>query len=282
MATGAGTRRTALLVVADARRRLAGRDLVLVAAGLTFFAAVSVVPLLLLAVWLTTVVTSADQVRELGAGLANALPGAVGAPSVVTRLVDTGTGLGPLGALAALLPVSFYGEGLRRALLRFRGSQESATGRRGRLRSVPLLVLTPALLLPVLLAAGRIGALQAAGGAPRAVAAVVLGYYTVLAVLLLPLAWVFRVVAAGALGWRALLVGTFLTAASLAGFLQGFVLFLALPFDLGLPFGGLTTVGGAVAVGLWLLALHLVLLLGWVGTAAYEEVGAARRADPPR
>ena len=278
MRAAVGTRRTALLVVADARRRLAGRDLVLVAAGLTFFAAVAVVPLLLLSVWLTALVTSADRVRGLGAGLAEALPGAVGAPSVVAQLVGTGVGLGPLGALVTLLPVSFYGEGLRRALLRFRGNPESATGRRGRLRALPLLVLTPALLLPVLLAAGRIRALRAAGGVPREVAAVVLGYYTVLAVLLLPLAWVFRVVAAGALGRRALVGGTFLTAASLAGFLQGFALFLALPFDLGLPFGGLTAVGGAVAVGLWLLVLHLVLLVGWVGTAAYDEVSSTTPA----
>ena len=38
------------------------------------------------------------------------------------------------------------------------------------------------------------------------------------------------------------------------------MLFLALPLDLGAPFGGLTVVGGVVAIGLWLFLLHLVVL----------------------
>ena len=38
-------------------------------------------------------------------------------------------------------------------------------------------------------------------------------------------------------GWPALVAGALFTAACLSGFLQGFVLFLALPLDLGAPFG---------------------------------------------
>src|SRR3712207_7664328 len=51
-------------------------------------------------------------------------------------------------------------------------------------------------------------------------------------------------VAAGRLQWRAGLTGALLTPACLSGFLQGVVLFLSLPPDLGAPFGGLTVVGG--------------------------------------
>src|SRR3712207_6944312 len=46
--------------------------------------------------------------------------------------------------------------------------------------------------------------------------------------------------------------------------LQGFVLFLALPLRLGAPFGGLDVVGGIVAIGLWVFALHVVLVIGWL------------------
>src|SRR3712207_7719687 len=71
------------------------------------------------------------------------------------------------------------------------------------------------------------------------------GYYSVLFGLTVPLLWGFRVVAAGRLRWPALVSGVLFTAACLSGFLQGFVLFLALPLALGAPFGGLTG-GGAV------------------------------------
>ena len=110
--------------------------------------------------------------------------------------------------------------------------------------------------------------------AHRAVATVggfAAGYYSVLAALTLPLVWAFGVVAPGRLRWTAVVLGALLTAASLSGFLQGFVLFLSLPLDLGAPFGGLTVVGGVVAVGLWLFLLHLVLLAGWLFTQALDE-----------
>ena len=54
--------------------------------------------------------------------------------------------------------------------------------------------------------------------------------------------------------------------------LQGFVLFLSLPLDLGAPFGGLDVVGGVVAIGLWLFALHVVLIVGWLATEALDDL----------
>jgi membrane protein len=66
------------------------------------------------------------------------------------------------------------------------------------------------------------------------------------------------------------LVGALFTAASLSGFLQGFVLFLSLPLDLGAPFGGLTAVGGVAAVAFWLFLLHFVLIGGWLFTEALD------------
>lgn len=233
----------------------------------------------MLALALTARLTSPGRVRELGDRLAELLPAELGAPDAVSRLVDAGIGLTPVGGLLALLPMSFYGEGLRRALLRFGGKPEGATAWRGRLAALPVLLLTPVLLHPLLLAAGQMSDLAATGGVAAGIGRVALGFYSVLAALTVPLAWGFRVVGGGRVRWAALAVGAAGTAACVSGFLQGFVLFLSLPLDIGAPFGGLTVVGGVVALGLWLFLLHLVILLGWLFTRSLDDL-LARRAAP--
>jgi membrane protein len=253
------------------RRRLRGRDTSLIAAGLTFYAGIAVVPLLVLSLALTALLTSAATVRSLTGRLAEVLPADLGAPDALAGLVDAGVALTPLQALLALLPISLYGEGLRRALLRFSAAADRFTAWRGRLLALPLVVLTPLLLYPLLLAGRTLADLAQRGGAGAAIGGLAVGYYSVLAALTVPLVWGFRVVAAGRLRWRAVVVGALFTAASLSGFLQGFVLFLALPLDLGAPFGGLDVVGGVVALGFWLFLLHLVVIAGWLVTLALDD-----------
>jgi membrane protein len=258
-------------LIGSVRRRLEGRDLALLAAGLTFYAGIAVVPLLVVTFALTARLTSAATVRELGARLSELLPGQLGAPEAVGRLVAAGISLDGWGGLLALLPMSLYGEGLRRVLLRFSGRRESLTSWRGRLLALPLLGVTPLLLYPLLLAARQMAELAETGGTAATIGRITLGFYSVLAVLMVPLAWGFRVVAGSRVRRPALLAGVFFTAACLSGFLQGFVLFLSLPLHLGAPFGGLTAVGSVVAIALWLFLLHLVLLVGWLLTQALDE-----------
>lgn len=273
-----GLRGAATSLLAGVRSRLGGRDLALIAAGLTFYAGVAVVPVLVLAFGLTTWLTSAERVRELGRRLADLLPDELGAPAAVERLVEAGIELDPLGALLTLLPLSLYGEGLRRALLRFSSREEGMTGWRGRLAALPLAVLSPLLLYPLLLVAAQMADLAEQDGVGPAVGRIALGFYAVLAALTLPLGWGFRVVGGGRVHRPALICGALFTAACVSGFLQGFVLFLALPLDLGAPFGGLTVVGGVVAIGLWLFLLHLVVLLGWLATGSLDELLQRRAA----
>jgi len=253
------------------RVRLRGRDTALIAAGLTFYAGIAVVPALVLALGLTSWLTSPETVRDLTGRLAEVLPPELGAPDALARLAEAGTGLSPVDAVLTLLPISLYGEGIRRALLRFSPASDRFTAWRGRLLSLPLLLLAPLLLYPLLLAGRVLADLATTPGAGAAIGGFATGYYSVLAALTVPLIWVFRVIAAGRLRWRAVITGALLTAASLSGFLQGFVLFLSLPLDLGAPFGGLTVVGGVAAVGFWLFLLHLVLIAGWLFTGALDE-----------
>jgi membrane protein len=258
------------------RKRLKGRDLALIAAGLTFYAGIAVVPLLVLAFGLTARLTSPARVHALGDRLAELLPSQLGAPDALARLVDAGVGLSVWNGVLALLPMSLYGEGLRRALLRFGGPAEAATGWRGRLAALPLLLLSPLLLYPLLLAARQMADLAETGGVAATVGRIALGFYSVLAALAVALVWVFRVIGGGRVGRTALVVGAAFTAACVSGFLQGFVLFLSLPLDLGAPFGGLPVVGGVVAVGFWLYLLHLVVLVGWLLTQSLDELLSQR------
>ena len=275
----ATTRAAVPELVAGVRSRLKGRDLALIAAGLTFYSGIAIVPLVVLAFGLTARLTSARRVEDLGSRLAELLPSELGAPDAVSRLVEAGAGLGLVNGLLALLPMTFYGEGLRRALLRFGGRPEGMTGWRGRLAALPVLVAAPALLYPLLLTVPVMADLAREGGALATLGRIALGFYGVLAVLTVALAWGFRVVGAGRVRWSALACGAAFTAACLSGFLQGFVLFLALPLDLGAPFGGLTVVGGVVALGLWLFLLHLVVLIGWLLTQSLDELLVRRSAD---
>jgi membrane protein len=236
------------------------------------------VPVLVLAFGLTAWLTSPEEVTELGLRLAELLPSAVGAPDAVERLIDAAVGLSLVGGLLALLPMSFYGEGLRRALLRFGGRREGLTGWKGRLAALPVVLVTPILLYPLLLTVPVMADLAEAGGVGPTIGRIAIGFYGVMAALAVPLAWGFRVVAGEPVRWPALVAGALFTAACLSGFLQGFVLFLALPLDLGAPFGGLDVVGGVVALGLWLFLLHLVVIGGWLVTQSLDDLPRRRSA----
>jgi membrane protein len=133
------------------RGRLRGRDTALIAAGLTFYAGIAVVPVLVLTLGMTSWLTSPETVQELTGRLADVLPAQLGAPDALHRLAEAGTSLSMLDALLTLLPISLYGEGIRRALLRFNPAPDRFTAWRGRLLSLPLLLVAPLLLYPLLL-----------------------------------------------------------------------------------------------------------------------------------
>ena len=145
-------------------------------------------------------------------------------------------------------------------------------GWRGRAAVLPLFVPAPILLLAVLLVTPTLARLFSAGGA-SVLLAVVLAFLTDWVVVSLTLTWVYRVVSPERPGWLASLWGGAVTGSFVAGFVQGFVLFLSLPLRLGVPFGGFVQIGGMVAVGLWLYLLHVLVLVGFVLTLRIEARG---------
>ncbi|WP_203824726.1 YhjD/YihY/BrkB family envelope integrity protein [Actinoplanes palleronii] len=250
-------------------RLLRGRDLALHAAAVTFYSGIAVVPVALLAIWLTGLVAGADRVRRLTGRTIAALPDQIGAPHALSALIEAGLHLTPLFALASLLPATLYGEGLRRAFVSLRRPGESLVGWRGRVLWLPLLAAAPALLLSLFLALPTTSALWIRGGW-WSVLGVVLSFLAAWLVLTPVVIWVFRYVAPGRPPWLpTVLIGSF-TAANLSGFLHGFVLFCSLPLNLGAPFGGFDMIGGVVAVGLWLYLFHTIVLVGFAVTHAVK------------
>jgi membrane protein len=255
---------------------LQGRDVALYAAAVTFYGGIAVVPIALLAIWVTGLIVGADRVRRLTGHTIDALPAAIGAPRALAALIEAGLHLTPLLALASLLPATLYGEGLRRAFVSLRDPGEALVGWRGRVLWLPLLAAAPALLLATFMALPVTSGLWIRGGW-YAVGGVVLSFFACWLVLTPVVIWVYRYVAPGRPEWLStLLVGSF-TAANLSGFLHGFVLFCSLPLDLGAPFGGFTEIGGVVAVGLWLYLFHTLILAGYAATHSASTFERARR-----
>jgi membrane protein len=260
-------------------RPLQGRDLALHAAAVTFYGGIAVVPVALLAIWLTGLVAGAERVRRLTSYTIDSLPDAIGADRALAALIDAGLHLTPVFALASLLPATLYGEGLRRAFVNLRDPGESLVGWRGRILLLPLLAAAPALVLAMLMALPMASRLWTRGGW-WSVAGVVLSFLAAWLVLTPVLIWVYRAVAPGRQEWLAtVLVGSF-TAANLSGFLHGFVLFCSLPLDLGVPFGGFTEIGGVVAVALWLYLFHVLVLAGYAATRVASRWQRARSSPP--
>jgi len=114
-------------------RRLRSEVVFLLAAGLSFYALVSVVPFAVLVLWLVSLITGKARVHEVAGELARHLPANLGVENALQRVADLGLRLG-LGALAALLwPATAYGAGLRRSFVRLTHDRdEEVTGLRGR------------------------------------------------------------------------------------------------------------------------------------------------------
>ena len=257
--------------VRSAMRTIGRRDVNVAAAQLTYFGAIAIVPWLLVACWSTTwfVGTATAEARLLD--LQALVPPDMGARGPFRDLVRAGAGLGIVGALVTLLPATFYGEGIRRGCLSLLPARDTLTGWRARLSMLPLLVVAPPLAIAAVHLSSTIVDLAERDGLGPHLARIVVSFTITWLVLTVPLTWVYRQVAPRHLPWTSAFLGALATASFLAGFLQGFLLFLAIPVDVGVPFGGLDVVGGVVAAGFWLFLLHLVLLVGWVITVEADE-----------
>ena len=106
-------------IVRDVRRRLAKVDVLFSSAGLTFYAALGAVPLLLIGVKLAVALLGPHAVTDTADALARFLPGKLGVDRAIRALTSAGSTASWWAALAAVVPASLYSEGIVRSLERF-------------------------------------------------------------------------------------------------------------------------------------------------------------------
>ena len=275
MSTSGGLR----ALVRDVASATRGHDMALIAAGVTFYAAVGLIPMWLLALFLAGRLMGPDIVQDLADGLTGLLPDELGAREAARFLSSAGTSMSPLAALAALVPASLYGEGLVRAFDRFSDRPSRRRSARGRIGSLVVVALSPILLLGGLSAAQALTTVLGDSTLDRLIGvyfAFLVGWFTLSPVL----AFAYRGLTLEKPGRRALLWGAAGTGSFLSGTCLGFLLFLSLGIDLGGAYGGATHLATAAACVGWLFVLHVIVLVGYVTTLVLEARAGHPLAAP--
>jgi len=252
-------------VVPEVVRQIRRRDLVFYAAGLTFYAGIAVVPLLLVAWFVTSLVLGDAVVRTLTTALAAYAPTSLGLRDGVRSLGEVGPRLGIASLVAALVPATSYGDGLVRAMDRIAERDRRAKGLRGRLLALVFVASLPPVVMAELGAVAVLpGALGFTGRFDLVSVAVafVVGWLSAgLLVGVLYRAFSPRPLAAGPLALGAALTGSFLSGMSLT-----WLFLLRFGVDVGIAFGGSDLLGTVVVAAVYLYLVQVVLLGGYVLT----------------
>ena len=246
--------------------RLRDEDVVLSAAGLAFYALVSVAPLVVLSLRLATLLVGDDAVRRAGDELARLAPGKLGIDKAFTSVAEAGTGIGFTAALIALWPASAYGAGLVRAFDRLTGADRQAPGLRGRLLSLVVLGVLPVFVLATLGLVALAPRFLGRGVLPT-IGGWLLGVTAAFAMLTAFHALVYRVFAPKRPNPRRLLEGAVTAAAGVTLLSLAYAAYLQLAADFGSRYitSGLAAV---VLLAVWLYLANGLLLVGYRGVVA--------------
>jgi membrane protein len=243
-------------IVHRARRE----DVVLTAAGLGFYALVSIAPIVVLSMWVTSLLLGDDRLHRLGQELSRVAPEGIGADQALQQVAEQGTRLGLAAAVLGLWPATSYGSGLVRAFDRICPDEDrERTPMRGRL--LTLLVLLPAFTLGSILLAFAGGGLLGDGGLQEAlgIGLAIVGAFVGAAVGSL---LIFVVFPPDRMPWRKILKATLVASIGISLVtlaLVGYVSFAA-NFQEHYASSGLAAV---VLLAVWLFVANVMLLVGY-------------------
>jgi membrane protein len=235
-------------------------DILLLAAGLAFYAAVSLVPLVLLILSIVSMILGDQRVKELADLVGRVAPKSLGADQFVRHIATVATRTSIVAFLTGLWPATSYGAGLVRAFddLSPTGDRR-AQGLRG--RGLALILLIPVFVLGALI--GSYAASQALGSSGLAVAAsmvlALLGGFLGAAAGLVLIYWIFP---PERLGWRAILTATGVTAGATAVLSLIFTLYLSLGADFEEHYAT-SGLGVFILTAVWLFLANVMLLVGY-------------------
>ena len=114
--------------IRQVRRALAiarAEDVFLYSAALAFYGLISVAPLVVVGLWVTSLVVGPTQIHDAAAELGRFSPEALGADRALERVADLGTRLGLVAVIAAVWPATAYGSALVRVLDRLTGDPDA-------------------------------------------------------------------------------------------------------------------------------------------------------------
>ena len=241
-------------------QRMRREDVVLTAAGLGFYALVSIAPVVVLSLWLTSLLLGDERLHRLGQELSRIAPKDVGADQALQQVAEQGTRLGLAAAILGLWPATSYGSGLVRAFERLGPDRDrERTPMRGRL--LTLVVLLPAFTLgSILLAFAGVG-LIGDGGVQDALGiglALVGGFTGAVVGCFL----IYVVFPPDRLPWRRILKATLVAATGITAATLALVSYMAFGanFTDHYASSGLASV---VLLAVWLFVANVMLLAGF-------------------
>lgn len=242
--------------------RARGDDILLISAGLAFYALVSIAPLVILTMWITGLVVGEGRIEQFADQLGKVAPKNLGVDQAIRQIADQGTRLGLVAVAFGIWPATAYGSGLVRAFERLTPTGHDDRRRTPLLgRGLVLLVLLPAFVLGSLVAA--YAGTQVLGGALVGqvlgiVLALVLGFLGAA----LTIALIYRLFPPDTLSWREVAASTAFTAAgvSVLSVILAVYLNVGANFEDHYASSGLTAV---VFLAVWLFLSNTLLLVGY-------------------
>jgi membrane protein len=235
-------------------------DTFILAAGLAFYALVSVVPLTIVVLWVTGLLVGDEEVHRAADTIARLAPRNFGADRALIRVAELGTALGVVAIISALWPASSYGAGLRRAFVRMSRSKrrEPMQGFRG--RGLLLLVLIPAFVLGSLAGAVVVTGIFREGVDPSVawLLGLPLGFLAVAVSTMV----IYRVFPVEPPDWSSNLRAALFVASGVTLL----ALLLALIVGLGADFEAhyaASSLAGLVLLSVWLFLSNILLLVGY-------------------
>jgi membrane protein len=262
MASGRGAAGV-VRAMGGARRAVAtGRaeDLFLYSAALAFYGLVSVAPLVVVALWVTSLVVGRAQIHDAASELARLTPEALGADRALERVADVGTRLGLIAVAAALWPATAYGTALAGILDRFTDDRDAAR-RRGRGAALLLVCLAPVLVLASLIAS-YLGATTLGDSPGEKTAGLAIAFVFGFGATFVTVAFIYKVFPHTPLGWRPTIHGTLVAAASISMLSSAYVAYLRFGANFERRYAS-DALAAVVLLGLWLFAANIALLVGY-------------------
>jgi membrane protein len=247
--------------------RARGKDILLYSAALAFYALVSVAPLVILTMWVTSAIVGDQRIQELAKQLEAQAPKSIGVGHALDQVAKLGTSLGLPALITGLWPASAYGSGLARAFDRLSPkNREAFEGLWG--RAIALLALLPMFVIGGLVGS-YIGTLllddQGAGRVIGLILALITGFIGVAGGTGL-IYWIYP---PERLSFKQIRRGTIFAGTCISVMSVIFTAYLTLGADFQKHYAS-SGLAGIVLLALWLFAANAFLLMG------YQEASATK------